>query len=67
LKLELDDYVHWFNHVRIHGTPEGSLYPEDMDFSITDSADLERLNKENWKIIKGYYPKVKNENKNNLM
>ncbi|GAA2717519.1 hypothetical protein GCM10009865_51950 [Aeromicrobium ponti] len=20
LKLELDDYVHWFNHIRIHGT-----------------------------------------------
>jgi putative transposase len=20
LKLELDDYVHWFNHKRIHGT-----------------------------------------------
>lgn len=20
LKLELDDYVHWFNHFRIHGT-----------------------------------------------
>jgi YVTN family beta-propeller protein len=44
---------------------EGSLYPEDMDFSTPDSADLERLNKENWKIIKGYYPKVKNEKKNN--
>ena len=20
LALELDDYVHWFNHIRIHGT-----------------------------------------------
>ncbi|REJ19022.1 MAG: hypothetical protein C6W58_06085, partial [Bacillaceae bacterium] len=20
LKMELDDYVHWFNHIRIHGT-----------------------------------------------
>ncbi|WP_425415486.1 IS3 family transposase [Peribacillus loiseleuriae] len=20
LKLELDAYVHWFNHIRIHGT-----------------------------------------------
>ncbi|MEM5014514.1 IS3 family transposase, partial [Niallia taxi] len=20
LKLELNDYVHWFNHIRIHGT-----------------------------------------------
>jgi putative transposase len=25
-KLELDDSVHWFNHVRIHGTP-GYLSP----------------------------------------
>jgi YVTN family beta-propeller protein len=39
-----------------------SLYP-GMDFSKPDSVDREKLNKENWKMIKGYYPKVKNEHK----
>ncbi|MDP4164834.1 MAG: bifunctional YncE family protein/alkaline phosphatase family protein, partial [Bacillota bacterium] len=36
-----------------------SLYPKGMDFSEPDSVDREKLNKENWKLIKGYYPKVK--------
>lgn len=40
-----------------------TLYPKDMDFSKPDSVDRERLNKENWKKIKGSYPKVKNEGK----
>ncbi|WP_035321718.1 bifunctional YncE family protein/alkaline phosphatase family protein [Peribacillus kribbensis] len=36
------------------------LYPADMDFSKPDSVDRKKLNDENWKIIKGHYPKSKN-------
>jgi YVTN family beta-propeller protein len=39
-----------------------SLYPDDLDFSKPDSVDRKKLNRENWKIIKGHYPKVKNGN-----
>ncbi|WP_284036767.1 bifunctional YncE family protein/alkaline phosphatase family protein [Neobacillus sp. 114] len=38
-----------------------SLYPADMDFSKPDSVDRKKLNDENWKIIKGHYPKEKNK------
>lgn len=36
---------------------------QQMDFSRPDSVDLEKLNRENWKTIKGYYPEVKHEQK----
>jgi YVTN family beta-propeller protein len=31
-------------------------YPAEMDFSRPDSIDRNKLNRENWKKIKGYYP-----------
>ncbi|MFF2499070.1 bifunctional YncE family protein/alkaline phosphatase family protein [Peribacillus sp. NPDC058075] len=40
-----------------------SLYPKDMDFSKPDSVDRQRLNKENWKKIKGHYPAVNSQHK----
>ncbi|MDR7073102.1 bifunctional YncE family protein/alkaline phosphatase family protein [Fictibacillus barbaricus] len=39
-----------------------SIYPNDMDFSRPDSVDRKKLNRENWKMIKGYYPRIKQEN-----
>ncbi|UZJ78646.1 bifunctional YncE family protein/alkaline phosphatase family protein [Fictibacillus sp. KU28468] len=44
-------------------TSGAPLYPKDMDFSKPDTVDRQRLNRENWKKIKGYYPTVKPENK----
>jgi YVTN family beta-propeller protein len=39
-------------------TSSKSLYPADLDFSKPDSVDRKKLNDENWKIIKGHYPKT---------
>jgi phospholipase C len=35
---------------------QSASYPSDMDFSRPDSIDRNKLNRENWKKIKGYYP-----------
>ncbi len=40
LKLELDDYVYWFNHIRIHGTL-GYLSP--IDYKIGHHKKLSSL------------------------
>ncbi|WP_052947942.1 bifunctional YncE family protein/alkaline phosphatase family protein [Aneurinibacillus tyrosinisolvens] len=38
-----------------------SQYPADLDFSKPDSVDRNKLNHENWKKIKGYYPESKHK------
>ncbi|MFY4777441.1 glutaminyl-peptide cyclotransferase [Metabacillus sp. RGM 3146] len=37
----------------------GPQYPADLDFSKPDVVDREKLNRENWMRIKGYYPEQK--------
>jgi YVTN family beta-propeller protein len=43
----------------INNEPPG--YPSDLDFSRPDSIDRQKLNRENWKKIKGYYPEEKKQ------
>ncbi len=54
LALELDDYVHWFNNIRIHGTL-GYLTPveiqaTDLIIFVQFSVDIPREQKGNFTI-----------------